>query len=91
VLRVLGDVAVTREPGRAAAALARQLEDRTGLTIAPDDLLESPYTLIGSVPELVDKVRRARERWGINSYLLCWFDDANLADIAPMVEQLAGT
>jgi hypothetical protein len=91
VLRVLGDIAVTREPGRVAAALARQLENRTGLTIALDDLLESPYTLIGSVPELVDKVRRARDRWGINSYLLGWFDDATLADIAPLVEELAGT
>jgi probable F420-dependent oxidoreductase len=91
VLRVLGDIAVTREPGRAAAALARTLEARTGLTIAPDDLLESPYTLIGSVPELVDKIQRARERWGINSYLVGWFDDTNLADIAPLVEQLAGT
>jgi probable F420-dependent oxidoreductase len=91
VLRVLGDIVVTREPGRAAAALARELETRMGLTIAPDDLLESPYTLIGSVPDLVDKVRRARERWGINSYLVGWFDDAGLAEVAPVVEQLAGT
>lgn len=91
VLRVLGDIAVTREPGRAAASLARQIEARTGLTINPGDLLESPYTLIGSVPDLVDKIRRARALWGINSYLVGWFDDANLADIAPLVEQLAGT
>jgi probable F420-dependent oxidoreductase len=91
VLRLLGDIVVTREPGRPAAALARQLEDRTGLSISPDDILESPYTLIGSVPDLVSKIRRARERWGINSYLVGWFDDAGLADIAPVVEQLAGT
>jgi probable F420-dependent oxidoreductase len=91
VLRVLGDVVVTSEPGRAAAALARQIEERTGLVIPADDILESPYTLIGSVPDLVAKIRRARERWGINSYLMGWFDDAGLADIAPVVEQLAGT
>lgn len=91
VLRVLGDIVVTPEPGRAAAALARTLEARTGLAIPPDDLLESPYTLIGSVPDLVDKIQRARERWGVNSYLVGWFDDAGLADIAPVVEQLAGT
>ena len=91
VLRVLGEISVTREPGRAAAVLARTLEARTGLTIAPDDLLESPYTLIGSVRDLVDKLRRARERWGINSYLVGWFDDAGLAEIDPLVEQLAGT
>ncbi len=91
VLRVLGDIVVTREPGRAAAALARQIEERTGLIIPSDDILESPYTLIGSVPDLVAKIQRARERWGINSYLMGWFDDAGLADIAPVVEQLAGT
>jgi probable F420-dependent oxidoreductase len=91
VLRVLGDIVVTREPGKVAAALARTLEGRTGLAIEPEDLLESPYTLIGSVSDLVDKIRRARERWGINSYLIGWFDDAGLADIAPVVEQLAGT
>jgi probable F420-dependent oxidoreductase len=91
VLRVLGEIVVTREPGRAAAALARQIEERTGPIIPPDDILESPYTLIGSVPDLVAKIRRARERWGINSYLVGWFDDANLADVAPVIEQLAGT
>jgi len=91
VLRVLGDIVVTPEPARAAAALARTLEARTGLTIPPDDLVESPYTLIGSVPDLVAKIQRARKRWGVNSYLVGWFDDAGLADIAPVVEQLAGT
>jgi hypothetical protein len=90
VLRVLGNIVVTREPGRAAAELAREIEERTGLLIPSDDILESPYTLIGSVPDLVAKIRRARERWGINSYLVGWFDDANLADVAPVVEQLAG-
>lgn len=91
VLRVLGDVVVTDQPGRTAKDLARKIEGRTGLTIAPEDVLESPYTLIGSVPDLVAKIRRARERWGINSYLVGWFDDARIADVAPVVEQLAGT
>ena len=91
VLRVLGDIVVTRDPGKAATDLARTLGARTGLIIAPGDLLESPYTLIGNVPVLVDKIRRARNRWGVNSYLLGWFDDPNLADIAPLVEELAGT
>jgi probable F420-dependent oxidoreductase len=91
VLRLLGDIVVTTEPGRAAADLARELEARTGLTISVEDILESPYSLIGSVPDLVAKIRRARERWGINSYLVGWFDDPNLADVAPVIEQLAGT
>ena len=91
VLRILGDILVTSEPRRAAAALARQIEERTGLTISPEDVLESPYTLIGSVPDLVAKIRRARERWGINSYLVGWFDDPDIADFTPVIEQLAGT
>ena len=91
VLRVLGDIVVTREPRRAAADLARQIEERTGLVVPADDILESPYTLIGSVPDLVAKIQRARERWGINSYLIGWFDDATLPDVAPVIEQLAGT
>lgn len=91
VLRVLGDIVVTRDPGRAAASLARTIETRTGLRVTTEDLLESPYTMIGSVPDLVAKIQRARDRWGINSYLVGWFDDTGLADAAPIVEQLAGT
>jgi probable F420-dependent oxidoreductase len=91
VLRLLGPVAVTHEPLKQAVAVARQLEARTGLAIAPQDILESPYSLIGTVPDLVDKVRCARERWGINSFLVGWLDDANLADLSPVIEQLSGT
>ena len=71
--------------------MARQHEARTGLTIDPRDILESPYSLIGSVSDLVDKLRRARERWGINSYLVGWFDDTDVRSLAPVIEQLAGT
>jgi probable F420-dependent oxidoreductase len=91
VLRALGDLTITRQPLRAAADVARQLGERTGLAIEPDDVLESPYALIGTVPQLVDRLRRARDRWGINSYLAGWFGDPGLADFAPVVEQLAGT
>lgn len=70
--------------------MARRLRERTGLTITPEDVLESPYSLIGTVPDLVDKLRRVRERWAINSFLVGWFDDPGIADIAPVVEQLAG-
>jgi hypothetical protein len=63
---------------------------RTGLEIPPEDIIESPYSLIGTIPSLVDKLRRARDRWGINSYLVGWYDEPELAQIAPLVEQLAG-
>jgi probable F420-dependent oxidoreductase len=91
VLPVLGDLIVTDRPLAAARALASTLSDRTGLSISAEEVLESPYTLIGSVPDLVDKLRRGRERWGINSILVGWFDDTRLADLDPVVEQLAGT
>jgi probable F420-dependent oxidoreductase len=91
VLRVLGGVTVTDRPLRAAADVARAHEARTGLTIDPRDVLESPYSLIGTVPDLVAKLRRVRERWGINSFLVGWLDEPELAAFAPVVEQLAGT
>lgn len=91
VLRVLGDLRVTPRPLAVARELAANLSERTGLSISAEDVLESPYTLIGTVPDLVAKLRRVRERWSVNSFLAAWFDDAGLADFAPVVEQLAGT
>jgi probable F420-dependent oxidoreductase len=91
VLRLLGDIAVTNAPLRVASDVARRYEAQTGLTIDPRDILESPYSLIGTVPDLVAKLRRVRDRWGINSFLVGWLDEANLGDVTPVVEQLAGT
>jgi probable F420-dependent oxidoreductase len=91
VLRLLGGVTITNEPLKAAAEVARGLEARTGLSIDPHDVLESPYSLIGTVPGLVAKLRDVRERWGINSILVGWFDEPALRDVAPVVEQLAAT
>jgi hypothetical protein len=71
--------------------VARGLEARTGLSIDPRDVLESPYSLIGTVPSLVAKLRAGRDRWGINSMLVGWLDEPELRDFAPVVEQLAGT
>ena len=91
VLRLLGGISVTNEPLKVAAEVARGYEERTGLSIDPRDVLESPYSLIGTVPGLVAKLREVRERWGINSILVGWFDEPELGDFAPVVEQLAGT
>jgi hypothetical protein len=91
VLRLLGDIAITREPLRVAADVARRYEATIGLAIDPRDIVESPFSLIGTVPDLVAKLRRNRERWGINSILAGWLDEPNLGDLAPVVEQLAGT
>jgi probable F420-dependent oxidoreductase len=89
VLRLIGDITITREPLKVAAEVARQLTDGTGAPISAEDVLESPYSLIGSVPDLVEKLIRTRQRWGINSFLIGWFDEPGLRDIAPVVERLA--
>lgn len=91
VLRVLGPLSVTREPLKVAAEAARGLTARTGVAIEARDVLESPFSLIGSVPELVDKLTRMRQRWGINSLLVGWFDEPGVREFVPVVEQLAGT
>jgi len=91
VLRLLGGVTITKEPLKAAAEVARGLEARTGLSIDPHEVLESPYSLIGTVPGLVAKLREVRERWGINSILVGWFDEPELRDFASVVEQLAAS
>jgi probable F420-dependent oxidoreductase len=91
VLRTIGDITITREPLKAAAELARQYAGWTGVEISAQDVLESPFALIGSVPDLVDKLVRMRQRWGINSFLVGWFDDPQIRDIAPVIEQLSGT
>ena len=90
VLRLLGDISVRGHPLAAAADVARRIADQTGVTVSPEDILESPYALIGSVPDLVDRLLQIRERWGINSFLVGWFDEPGLRAITPVVEQLAG-
>jgi probable F420-dependent oxidoreductase len=91
VLRLLGGITITNEPLKVATDVARGYEARTGLSIDPRDVLESPYSLIGTVPALVAKLREGRERWGINSMLVGWLDEPDLRHFAPVVEQLAGT
>jgi probable F420-dependent oxidoreductase len=91
VLRLLGGLTITNDPLKVAADVARGYEERTGLSIDPRDVLESPYSLIGTVPGLVAKLREGRERWGINSMLVGWLDEPDLRDFVPVVEQLSGT
>ncbi|MBA2718209.1 MAG: TIGR03621 family F420-dependent LLM class oxidoreductase [Chloroflexi bacterium] len=91
VIRLLGGLTITNEPLKAAAEVARRCEAKTGLVIPPADIFESPFSLIGSVSDLVEKLKVTRTRWGINSYLVGWLGDDGLAEFAPVVEQLSGT
>jgi probable F420-dependent oxidoreductase len=76
-------VVVTDDRRKAAEELARGRWAR----LTPDEILASPYALVGTVDQMVDDLRARRERWGI-SYLMTHepFMDA----LAPVVARLAG-
>jgi probable F420-dependent oxidoreductase len=75
-------VAVTDERD----AVARELAGVEGL--AAEELLESPYALIGTVSQIVDQLRRLRDELAI-SYFTISQDSAS--DFAPVVARLRGT
>lgn len=91
VLRLVGPIAITADANAAAKRVADAYRATTGLEIPVENIIESPYSLIGTIPSLVEKLRGARDRWGINSYLVGWYDEPELAQLEPLVEQLAGT
>jgi len=75
-------VIVTDDRHKAAQELTARWPHLTA-----DDLLASPYVLLGTVDQLVDNLRARRDRWGI-SYVMTHepFMDA----FAPVVARLAG-
>jgi probable F420-dependent oxidoreductase len=76
-------VVVTDDRQQAAEELATRW---TSLT--PDEILETPYLLIGTVDQMVEALRERRERWGF-SYVAV--HEGSLDDLAPVVARLAGT
>ena len=66
---------------------AQELATGRWATLTPDDVLASPYVLIGTVDEMIDDLRARRERWSI-SYVMTHepFMDA----LAPVVARLSG-
>ena len=75
-------VIVTDDRRKAAHELTARWPQLTA-----DDLLASPYVLLGTVAEITDDLRARRDRWGV-SYVMTHepFMDA----LAPVVERLAG-
>ncbi len=72
---------ITDDPHAAASKSA----DKMGLSA--EALLNSPYTLIGNVEQVADKIQRRREQLGI-SYSTIMAD--SIEAFAPIVERLAG-
>lgn len=52
-----------------------------------DELLETPFLLLGTVDQLVDDLQARRERWGISYYVIF---EPSVDAFAPIVARLAG-
>jgi probable F420-dependent oxidoreductase len=55
--------------------------------LTPDEMLQSPYVLIGSIDQMVEDIEARRQRWGISYYVV---HEPYLDDFAPVVARLAG-
>jgi probable F420-dependent oxidoreductase len=76
---------VTSVGGDAEPIVARLA---SSLGVAANLVRDSPLTLLGSVPQVVEKLIAIRERLGI-SYVVIF--DSAIDDMTPVVAQLAGT
>jgi len=68
------------------AGSAQRVADLIGFSM--DQVLESPFALIGTPRELADDLRQRRERWGF-SYVIVGAADVDA--FAPVVAELSGT
>lgn len=73
---------ITDDRDSIAAALA------AGIGAEPQDMLEMPHFLIGTIDQVVEQLQQRRERYGI-SYVIVPGEAAE--EFAPAVERLAGT
>lgn len=55
--------------------------------LSADEILQSPYVLIGTVDQLVEDLQARRERWGISYYVIF---EPYMDAFAPVVARLAG-
>ncbi|MGH7334064.1 MAG: LLM class F420-dependent oxidoreductase [Candidatus Rokuibacteriota bacterium] len=55
--------------------------------LSPEEILESPYVLIGTVEELVEDLHARRQRWGMASYVIF---EPYVDAFAAVVARLAG-
>jgi probable F420-dependent oxidoreductase len=82
-------VVVTDDRTGTAEAIAAGLDARgTETPLTPENVLASPYTLIGTEDEICDTLNERRQRWDL-SYVV--FNDDAVEVTAPIVQRLAGT
>ncbi|HEY1430396.1 MAG TPA: LLM class F420-dependent oxidoreductase [Stellaceae bacterium] len=75
-------VVVTDDRHKAAEELASRWPQ-----LSADDILQSPYVLIGTVEQMVEDLTARRERWDISYYVV---HEPYLDVFAPVVARLAG-
>lgn len=76
-------VVVTDDRHSAAEELARHWSQ-----LSPDEILQSPYVLIGTVDQMVEDLQMRRERWGMSYFTIF---EAYVTPFTPVVARLAGT
>jgi probable F420-dependent oxidoreductase len=76
-------VVVTDDPRQAAAEIAAQRAE-----VDVDDILATPYCLLGTIEQMVEALLTRRERWGLSYHSV--FEPMAEA-LAPVVARLAGT
>jgi probable F420-dependent oxidoreductase len=76
-------VIVTDDREQAAAELSAQWP-----ALSPEDVLTTPFLILGSAEQIVETLQARRERWGF-SYYVIW--DTLAEALAPVVARLAGT
>jgi len=75
-------VVVTDDRRQAAEELASRWPQLT-----PDEILQSPYVLIGTVDQMIEDLQARRKRWGISYYVIF---EPYMDAFAPIVTRLAG-
>jgi hypothetical protein len=75
-------VIVTKDRHAAAAKLARHWS-----VLSAEEILQSPYLLVGTVEQMVEDLEARRQRWGMSYYAV---HEPYLDDFAPVVARLAG-
>lgn len=82
---LIGGVMITEDRQQEAAQFIRK-RGRSGTTV--EQLLTSPYMLIGSVMQIAEQLQRLREQFGISYFVV---GSENMESFAPVVARLAGT
>jgi hypothetical protein len=55
--------------------------------LTTNEILESPFVLIGTVDQMVEHLQARRDRWGISYYVV---QEPYLDAFAPVVARIAG-